>query len=71
MKEQKKFIVSKKNILSEVAKWAVVQSPYNKPGNLEIVLDKLNEKIGEWKENPGNKYFTYKELKDFIKEWLF
>ena len=65
------FLVSKRNVLSEVAKWAVAQSPYHRPDNLEVVLDKLDKEVGEWKDNLGFKYFNYKELLDCLKEWLF
>jgi hypothetical protein len=39
------IIVTKKAVLSTVAKWAVQQSPYPRPDNLEVVLDKLNDLI--------------------------
>lgn len=71
MKTEKKFLVSKNNILSEVAKWAVYQSPYHRPNNLEIVLDKLNKRLEHW--NVGNLGFeklSYKELKSLLDEWL-
>ena len=64
---EKQFLVSKRDILSEVAKWAVAQSPYHRPDNLEIVLDKLNEGFGKWgNNNMGYEHFTYKRLKDFL-----
>lgn len=58
-----KFLVSKKNILSEVAHWAVAQSPYHRPDNLEIVLDKLNILLGEWKENLGYREMIFQDYK--------
>ena len=67
MKKEKQFLVSKRNLLSEVAKWAVAQSPYHRPNNLEVVLDKLNENFGKWSnDNMGYEYFTYKRLMDFL-----
>jgi len=39
----KKFLINKNDIISGVAKWGVAASPYHRPENLEIVLDKLNE----------------------------
>lgn len=64
---EKQFLVSKRYILSEVAKWAVFQSPYHRPDNLEIVLDKLNEGFGKWgNDNLGFEKFTYKNLKNFL-----
>ena len=67
---EKEFLVSKRNILSEVAKWAVAQSPYHRPDNLEIVLDKLNEFIPEWKDKMGYGKMSYGELKDFLGKHL-
>jgi hypothetical protein len=66
-----KFLVSKKNILSEVAHWAVAQSPYHRPDNLEIVLDKLNILLGEWKENLGYREMTYPDIKEYLKDLLY
>jgi len=67
MKEEKQFLVSKRYILREVAKWAVAQSPYHRPDNLEAVLDKLNEGFGKWSnDNMGYEKFTYKRLMDFL-----
>lgn len=34
--------MSNRNLLGAVAKWAVEQSPYHRPDNLEVVLDALN-----------------------------
>lgn len=41
------MLVSEAQVLSEVARWAVQQSPYHRPEHLEVVLDKLHSKIGE------------------------
>jgi hypothetical protein len=68
---RKKFLVSKRNILSEVAKWAVAQSPYHRPDNLETVLDKLNESLGEWKDNLGYREMTYPYIKEYLKTLLY
>lgn len=67
----KTFLVSKRDILSEVAHWAVAQSPYHRPYNLEIVLDKLNTLLGEWKENLGYRKMTYPDIKEYLKTILF
>jgi hypothetical protein len=40
-----KIYVSKSSLLGTFAKYAVSQSPYHRPDNLELVLDKLNELI--------------------------
>jgi hypothetical protein len=40
-----KIYVTKSVLLGTFAKYAVQQSPYHRPDNLEIVLDKLNEAI--------------------------
>jgi|SRR3990167_1176566 len=68
---EKEFLVSKRYLLSELAKWAVVQSPYHRPDNLEIVLDKFNENMGKWSnDNMGYEKFTYKRLIDFLNREL-
>ncbi len=66
----KKFLVSKKDILSGVAKWAVAQSPYHRPDNLEIVLDKLNDKLDKWEDVYIYKEMSYQSIKDYLKEKL-
>lgn len=42
MKNIKKYLFSKKDILSLVARYGISQSPFYKPNKLEIVIDKLN-----------------------------
>lgn len=69
--EEKKIHVSKIGFLGSLAKWSVSQSPYHRPDNLEIVLDKFNAII-----LPifGKEYFIkfddFKQLNTFIKEHL-
>jgi len=41
----KNIFVTKSELLGTIAKYAVSQSPYHRPDNLELVLDKLNEAI--------------------------
>lgn len=41
----KKLFVTKGQLMGTIAKYAVQQSPYHRPDNLETVLDKLNELI--------------------------
>jgi hypothetical protein len=59
----KKFVFSKRNIFGEVANWAVRQSPYHRPDNLEIVLDELNKKISDIDEYPT---MTYREIEKLL-----
>lgn len=71
MKKEKQFLVSKRNILSEVARWATAQSPYHRPDNLEVVLDTLSDTL----ENFGNgkagyEDFSYEDLKQFLGDIL-
>lgn len=40
-----KLFVTKGQLLGTFAKYAVQQSPYHRPDNLEVVLDKLNDNI--------------------------
>ena len=46
------FTTSKREILGEIARWAVRQSPYHRPDNLEVVLDKMNELIKDIVDYP-------------------
>lgn len=39
------IFTSKSSVLGAVAKYAVTQSPYPRPDNLEVVLDKLDERL--------------------------
>lgn len=43
MEREKKIRVSERQLLGSLAKWAVAQSPYHRPDNLEKVLDTLHE----------------------------
>lgn len=43
----KGIFTSKSQLLGTFAKYAVQQSPYHRPDNLEVVLDKLNDMISE------------------------
>ena len=67
----KKFLFNKNNVLSLVACHAVGASPYHRPDNLEIVLDKLNViltplfKEAE-KKNLGFMELGYEEIKEFV-----
>lgn len=40
-----KMFTSKSSVLGAVAKYAVSQSPYHRPDNLELVLDELNDRL--------------------------
>jgi hypothetical protein len=60
---EKTFIFGKRNILGEVAHWSVCQSPYHRPENLEIVLDKFNKIIAEVPQYPT---MTYREIEEML-----
>src|SRR6266404_5460811 len=66
MKKQRKFWFSKSNILSGVAKWGVAQSPYHRPENLEVVIDKLDEAIKPFFEKEEFIEMPYQEIIDFV-----
>src|SRR3990167_7513030 len=68
MNKEKMFVFSKRNILGEIANWAVRQSPYHRPDNLEIVLDKFNKIIALVPEYPSMSYSQIRELLDELKE---
>lgn len=63
------MLFSKKYLLGELAKWAVNQSPYYVPDNLEKVLRKLADLLPthEFDEGYG---FRKMKIKDFH-TWLF
>lgn len=69
MMGEKKFLFSRKDILGGLAKWAVRQSPYHRPDNLEIVLDKLHEVLPQI---GGSMFYekTYGEIKIFLSDHL-
>lgn len=64
----KQFVFSKRNILGEIAHWAVCQSPYHRPDNLETVLDKFNEIIALIPDYPSMSYSQIGELLEELKE---
>ena len=68
MKKEKMFVFSKRNILGEIANWAVRQSPYHRPDNLEVVLDKFNKIIELVPEYPKMSYAEIKEMLQELKE---
>ena len=39
------IFTSKSSVLGSFAKYAVSQSPYHRPDNLELVLEKLNDRL--------------------------
>jgi len=43
----KHIFTTKGTMLGTIAKYAVAQSPYHRPDNLEVVLDKMNELISK------------------------
>ena len=69
--KEKTFLVSKNDILSGVAKWAVAQSPYHRPDNLEIVLDKLNINLISYFKDEIYLELSYREINNFIKLYTF
>jgi len=65
---EKKFTFSKRSLLGEIANWAVQQSPYHRPDNLEVVLDKFDKIIAGVPDYPKLSYGEIKELLDELKE---
>jgi len=65
-----KILVSERKFLGSVARWATEQSPYHRPDNLELVLDRLHSEL-EWFWKDGQLGFkdfqSSKELLDFVK----
>lgn len=71
--EKRNFTLSKDSILGSIAKWAVRQSPYHRPDNLEIVLDKMYELIKDDFDD-GKKYCMFfdssRDAEKYISERL-
>lgn len=65
-----KILVTKRNLLGNVAKCAVMQSPYHRPDNLEVVLDKLNELTREISKNDASNYCKEFDSIIDLKKWL-
>ncbi len=73
IKHPPNLLVSQKDILAAVSYYLILQSPYSKPDNLEIILDKLREsmkkttgfflELGYWKV--GEDIFR-KELQNWM-----
>lgn len=70
VEKKKKFLFSKKDILGLVAKHAIGATPYHRPDNLEIVIDKLNDIITPFFKK--DEEFEFMELDyEAIKEFVF
>lgn len=64
--KQNEFLFTRKDVLGAVANWAVRQSPYHRPENLEVVLDKLNPVLVDVFGDNFCLKLTYEQLKDFL-----
>lgn len=68
-----KYVITHRSIMGALASCAVKQSPYHRPDNLEMVLDKFNEKIKD-EFDDGQKYIkkfeTYKECTEWLEPKL-
>ena len=63
------MIFSKKYLIGESARWAINQSPYYVPDNLEIVLRKFSDLLPTYTFDGG--YGFKKMKKDEFSKWLF
>ena len=54
-KEEKKILITQRSVMGALANCAVQQSPYHRPDNLEVVLDKFYEQIKD-DFDEGEKY---------------
>ena len=68
-----KVLVSEKRLLGAVARWSVEQSPYHRPDNLELVLDKLHQRVKNiFRKFPlGFAEFDHRGLINFVHDQLF
>lgn len=68
-----KYIITSRSIMGALADYSVQQSPYHRPDNLEIVLDKFFGQIKDDFDN-GLKYIkkfdTYRDILDYIEPKL-
>lgn len=77
--KQKKFWFFKKNIIANLAKYAISQSPYLIPSNLEKVLTDLDKLlIPEFKDSIGSQSdpqrgmieMSYYDIKDLLSKYF-
>ena len=64
-----KILVNERRLLGAVAKWAVEQSPYHRPDNLDLVLDKLHDSTKEaWSTGELGyvDFLDHKTLMEFV-----
>lgn len=66
-----KILFNKKYLLGEFAKWAINQSPYYVPDNLELVMRKLSDLLptGEFEDKGNLGYITMNPVE--FERWLF
>lgn len=69
-KRMKKYIITHRSVMGALASCAVQQSPYPRPENLEIVLDKFHELIKDDLDQTLKKYIkkfdSWKECHEYI-----
>lgn len=66
IKKPAKIVITHRSIMGALASCAVQQSPYHRPDNLEVVLDKFHEQI---KDQFGGYIMKFDSVKS-IREWL-
>lgn len=68
----KKFLISKKDILSALAYWIVRQSPYNNP-EVSPALGAFDQRLSDYvfMEEDSFREFSYDELRNLINEHVF
>jgi hypothetical protein len=64
------IVVTERMVLGNVAKMATQQSPYPRPENLEIVLDKLHAQIKDDFKDYIVKFDTEKRLRNYLQNNL-
>jgi len=74
MEKEPKIIITHRSVMGALANCAVRQSPYHRPENLEVVLDKFwdltKEELNETTPKYILKFQTWKECHDWIAEKL-
>lgn len=65
----KKKPISRDDILGGVAKWGIRQSPYHRPDNIEIVLDKKTKVIEVLEGMKDERSFTEEQMSKYLDAW--
>lgn len=69
-KKPKTIIITARSVMGALADYAVQQSPYHRPDNLEVVLDKFYDLIKDEVNDTGDKYIKKFETWNDCHKWI-